>query len=321
MAIPTLIKPHKLNPGDTVGIVSPAGSVYGEKLEYFENGLRYLKERGYHVKIGRYVRDSFGYLAGTDQERLDDLMSMFVDPDVKAVFVSRGGFGSARLLDKIDFDVIKNNPKILMGYSDITALNLPLLQKCGLVTFAGPMVSPEFGNEIDPFTERLCWKVLENSSELTFNTLEFGVEKNVLQKGIVQGRLIGGTLSIICSLLGTRYLPSFQNAVLVLEDIGEAEYKIDRYLYQLKLAGIFNQINGLVLGNFTNCETDPDSAVPTRALEAVFNDYISELNIPVLWNFPFGHEKKKFTLPIGVNAELNCEQGVLRLLEPGVLDE
>ena len=321
MDLPSLILPQKLKHGDTIGIVSPAGPIYGEKLERFENGVRYLQNRGYKVTIGKNVKNNFGYLAGTDEERLDDLMSMFADPTVNAIFTSRGGFGSARLLDKIDFNIIKNNPKIFLGYSDITALQLASLAKSGLVSFSGPMVSSEFGNDIDPVTERFCWNLLENPEPTFFHPSEFGVETNILKTGVARGILIGGTLSIICSLLGTNYLPSFKNAILALEDIGEDEYKIDRYFSQLKLSGILDQINGLVLGNFTDCKSDPGSGVPTRSLEQVFKDHIREIDIPVLGDFPFGHEKKKFTLPIGCEAELNCEQGILRLLKPGVTNE
>jgi muramoyltetrapeptide carboxypeptidase len=319
VAFTNIIKPQKLNPGDTIGIVSPASPVYGEKLERFEKGVRYLQNRGYTIKIGQFARRSFGYLAGTDDERLDDLMSMFADTNVKAIFTTRGGFGSIRLLDKIDYDIIRNNPKILMGYSDITALQLAILAKSNLVSFSGPMVAPEFGVDLDPITEKYCWSVLEYSKEIAFESSE--LKTNILKTGIAQGPLLGGTLSIICSLLGTSYLPSFQNAILVLEDIGEDEYKIDRYFSQLKLAGIFNQISGLVLGNFTNCKSNPNSETPTRSLDDIIRDFISEMNMPVLGNFNFGHERKKFTLPIGIQAELNCEQGVLRLLEPGVTNE
>ena len=280
-----------------------------------------MQEKGYNIKLGQFAKREHGYLAGNDKERLSDLNSMFLDPEVKAVFISRGGYGTSRLLNQLDYSIFQNNPKILVGYSDISALQFALAKKCNIVSFSGPMVSPEFGDDIDPRTDQFCWDILTQSKTITFDPRDFGITPKIYKGGTATGHLVCGTLSIFCSLLGTEYLPSFENAVLVIEDIGEDVYKIDRCFSQLKLADVFEQINGLVLGNFTNCGTDPNSQTPSLSLEEVLDDYINDLAIPVMGNFPYGHEKKKFTLPMGIKVELDSNHGLIKMLEPGVRNE
>jgi muramoyltetrapeptide carboxypeptidase len=315
------IRPPKLQIGDTIGIVSPASPCYGDKKQKLERGIQHLQSKGYKIKLGQFVRKEFGYLAGKDNERLSDLSSMFQDPAVKAIFVSRGGFGTSRLLDQLDYASIQKNPKIFMGYSDITAIQCALLKKCNIVSFSGPMVAPEFGDNINPKTDLYCWDILTRSQTFSFGPEIFGLTPKVYNSGTALGQLICGNLSVICSLLGTGYLPSFKNAILVLEDVGEDVYKIDRFLNQLKLAGVFEQLNGLVLGQFTFCENGLDSKSPSFPIEHVFDEYFSNLTIPVMGNFPYGHDKKKFTLPMGIKVELDSTHGILKMLEPGVLNE
>lgn len=276
-------------------------------------------DKGYKLKHGQFLNKEFGYLAGNDDERRSDLVSMFQNPIVNAIFISRGGYGTHRLLDKIDYTTIQNNPKILLGYSDITALQCALLKKCNLVTFSGPMVSPEFGEKIGPLTDFYCWEILTQSKALVFDPAVFGLVPKLYKKGTASGQLIAGNLTVLCSLLGTDYLPSFKNAILIIEDIGEDVYKIDRSLNQLKLAGILAQLNGLVFGQFTNCTNSPKTPIPSIPLEKVLEEYAEDLEMPVMGNFPYGHERKKFTLPVGVNAELDTNRGIIKMLGPGIV--
>ncbi|MCB0752649.1 MAG: LD-carboxypeptidase, partial [Ignavibacteriae bacterium] len=231
-----IIKPKKLNKNDVIGIVSPASSP--DHYEAIENGVKYLEGIGYRVKIGKNVGKKHGYLAGSDEERLDDLHKMFVDKEVKAIFSIRGGYGSGRLLDRLDFSLIKKNPKIFVGYSDITALQIAIFNKTGLVTFAGPMVATDFSGEVNKFAEENFWKVLNSSKKIgkIYNPQK---EKfYMLNSGRGEGKIIGGNLALVSSLMGTPFLPKFKDSILLLEDIGEEPYRVDRLLNQLKLANV-----------------------------------------------------------------------------------
>ncbi|NOY58130.1 MAG: LD-carboxypeptidase, partial [Calditrichaeota bacterium] len=201
-----IIFPPPLNSGDLIGVVSPASPPYGEKGIFLDRGLNHLLSKGYRLLEGEHLRDEYGYLAGTDNARANDLNRMIQNPDVKAIFCSRGGYGTTRILDKIDYSTLYSHPKIIMGYSDITALQMAVLSKTGLVSFSGPMVAVEMGNEPDQATEKFCLDILTRVRTLKMNAGHFNDEKIVYRAGSAKGRLMGGCLSMLCSLIGTPYL-------------------------------------------------------------------------------------------------------------------
>jgi muramoyltetrapeptide carboxypeptidase len=313
----TIRKAVKLKKGDRIGLVSPASPPYGEKKEQYAKGIQYLYDRGYHVVEGEHVFKEYGYLAGTDQERADDLNAMLTSPTVRAVFCSRGGYGTPRLLDKIDYQTVKKEPKILVGYSDITCLQLALYAKTGLISFSGPMVAVEMGKGIHLLTEKYFWPLITSEKTITMKSKTPDLKPVVYHSGVAQGRLLGGCLSLIAPLLGTEYQPDFRDAILVLEDIGEEVYNIDRYLVQLKYAGILKQIKGLILGQFLDTH-DEDKSSPSLSLDEVIREYTHDLNIPIVANFPYGHNDAKYTMPIGCLVRLDAKKGLLSMLESGV---
>jgi muramoyltetrapeptide carboxypeptidase len=285
-----LISPLKgLKQGDIIGIIAPASPVTDEEIR---PAINIIKQQGYNVLEGAHLYDSKGYLAGMDEDRLNDLHEMFRNKKVKAVLCARGGFGSPRLLDKIDYGLISKNQKLLIGYSDVTALLLAVFHKTGLPVLHGPMLRGVEGRE-DNIINLL--NILTSGKNL-----RFGLDtNNVLNKGKARGRLVGGNLSIISSLLGTPFLPSFKDSILFLEDKGEAIYRVDRMLTQLKLAGVMEGIRGVIAGNFINCG---DIKEINGVLSETVNQYV-----PVYTGFPAGHGKENYALPFGVEAELDTE--------------
>ncbi len=311
-----IIKPKKLLKGDVIGIISPASA--SKELNKIEQGVNYLEKLGYRVKIGEHVGREHGYLAGSDDERLSDLHSMFNDKDVKAIFCVRGGYGSGRLLNKINYALIKKNPKIFVGYSDITALHLSIFKKTGLITFAGPMLTVDFAGKVNKFAEEIFWRILTSSKKIGKLHNPRNEKFLILNSGKSEGKILGGNLTVLTSLVGTKFFPSFRNAILLLEEIAEVPYKIDRFFNQLKLAGIFNQINGIVLGKFIDC-VENDKTKITLNLSQVIEDYFSELNVPVMYNFSHGHIKKNITIPIGLNCKINTSKGFIEITENAVI--
>lgn len=310
-----LIKPKKLSKKDTIGIISPASTPDDPSL--IEKGVRYLEKQGYRVEVGKNVGKSNGYLAGSDEERLDDLHFMFKNKDIKAIICVRGGYGASRLLDKINYRLIKNNPKIFAGYSEITSLQLAFLQRTGLLTFAGPMLIPDFTNEINSFAEEFFWRIISSNKKI--GRLKYPDEDRLpgITKGGTSGKIIGGNLAVLSALIGTQYLPQMKEKILFLEDIGELPYKIDRYLNQLRLNKVFKEIKGLILGRFVDCyEHDPNKKTLTLG-EVVYN-YLNHLDIPIIYTFPHGHIKEKITIPMGINVRMNATKGFVEFTESAV---
>ncbi len=251
-----IIKPKRLSKGDLIGIISPASSA--DDITKVEEGVRYIEKIGYKVEVGKNVGKYHGYLAGEDSLRLKDLHYMFDKKEVKAIICVRGGYGSPRLLDKIDYRIIKNNPKIFVGYSDLTALNLAFFYKTGLITFNGPMVSVDFTDEVSKYTEENFWRILSSNKKIGRIELPGDDKLFQLSKGNISGRIIGGNLALLASLQGTSYFPDMNDKILFLEDIGELPFRIDRMFNQLRLTNVFNNIKGLILGAFIDChESDP----------------------------------------------------------------
>lgn len=312
-----VVKPKRLSRGDIIGVISPASSP--EESIRTEQGVRYLEKLGYRVKIGKHVGKAHGYLAGEDEERLEDIHTMFKDKNVKAVFCLRGGYGAFRLLDKIDYKLIKQNPKIFVGYSEITALQNAIFHKTGLVTFAGPMVAVDFWNEVSPFTTEMFWDIITSNKKQGRLELPEDYTNGLpnLHKGMASGRIIGGNLAVFNALLGTEFFPSLKDKILMIEDINEKPYKIDRLLNQLRLAKVFRQVKGIILGRFVECY-EPDPNTKTLSLGEVIQHYIGSLKLPIIYTFPHGHIKELVTIPFGISVKMNATKGFVEYTESAV---
>lgn len=310
-----IVKPKKLKSGDVIGIISPASSP--ENLDKIESGVKYLENLGYRVEVGENVGKIHGYLAGSDEERVSDLHSMFKNKNIKAIFNIRGGYGSGRLLDKIDFNLIKKNPKIFVGYSDLTVLQMAIFKKTGLITFAGPMVATDFSGKVDEYMEENFWKVITSSKKIGKLHNPRDEKFYVLNSGRGEGQILGGNLAVFASLMGTEFMPNLKDSVLLIEDIGEVPYRIDRLLNQLKLAKVFENANGIILGRFVDCY-EKDKSKETIKLNEVIEHYLSNIKIPVLYSFSHGHIKENLTVPFGVKCKLNTTKGFIEILESAV---
>lgn len=306
--------PPALKKNGTIGIVSPASPQ--RDMSRLDKGIRYLEGLGYNVKLGKYSTSRFGgYLAGTDEERLSDLHTMFSDPQIDAIFCSRGGYGSARLLAGLNTTLIKRNPKILVGFSDITSLQLALWKKSGLVTFSGAMPSVDMADTFDPASEEQFWRVLTSRKPL--GTLRQPWSMNVIQRGDAEGRLLGGNLSVVCSILGTQYMPSLSGSILALEDVGEESYRIDRLLTQLVYATHRARPAGVAYG-FWSQGSRPRGSTPHRDVTEIIAERTDITRGPILTELMYGHEPTKLTLPFGVLTRLSSRTKRMSLLESAV---
>lgn len=297
----------RLEKGDTIGIIAP-GSI--ENPLNIETGIDNLLSLGFKIKKGKHIYDKWGYFAGKDMDRAQDIMDMFQDKDVKMVICIRGGYGAMRLLPYLNFNKIRKNPKLFMGYSDITVLLNSLYEKDGLITFHGPMLNSKLN--------------VKETQECFLNTVMTGYRKYSINNPTnipmvsnmdksVEGRIVGGNLSLICSTLGTPYEMITTNKLLFLEDIDEAPYKIDRMLTQLLLSKKLQQCKGFILGQFTNCEGELKENY--FSLKEVIENRILSLNKPTLMNFMCGHDNPKLTIPIGAKAKLNCKNSSIDIYE------
>jgi len=298
-----LIKPPRLRPGDLIGIISPAGPVDESELQ---PGLELLESSGLRIHVAPHVYDRHDYLAGDDEARLSDLHAMFQDREIKAIFCARGGYGTLRLLDKIDYDLIREHPKIIVGYSDITALLMAINKKTGLVTFHGPMVRGL--SALHDNSRESLFRLISSNQPVSFSPMA----GNPLIAGRTTGPLIGGNLSLICHLIGTPFLPSLDGCILFIEDRGEPPYRLDRMLTHLLLAGQLNKIAGLIGGEFIECGDN-------SAIDNLLNTLASDLDIPLIIRFPVGHSLTNRTLPLGINAEIDTSLMTLSLLESCVI--
>jgi len=315
MASTSILKPRRLKKGDLIGIVTPASPV--SDASRIEKGVQYLERLGYSVAVGANVGEVHGYLAGTDEERLSDLHGLFADRRVKAIIALRGGYGTPRLLSQLNYRLISRNPKILVGYSDITALQLALWRKCGLVTFNGPMAAVEMANTIDPYTEEMFWQTLTSTKRVGRISFPADSQPTVLHPGKSLGRLIGGNLSLIVSLMGTRYFPSVTDTVLFLEEIGEEPYRVDRMMTQLRNANLLSTCNAVLTGQFTDC-LPKDQSKPSQSVDEILHEAARVAAKPFLANLPFGHLPLKMTLPIGVRVRVDAGTPSIEYLESAV---
>jgi muramoyltetrapeptide carboxypeptidase len=310
-----LIKPERLIKGDVIGVISPASSPLDPVN--LDSGVNYIEKLGYRVEVGKNVGKVNGYLAGSDEERADDLNSMFKNKNVKAIICLRGGYGAFRILDRINYKLIRNNPKIFVGFSEITALQNAILHKAGLITFAGPMVASDFANDVSSYTEELFWRLLTSNKKLGRLRYPDQSKLSGITKGSATGRILGGNLAVFNALIGSPYFPLLKDRILLLEDVAELPYKIDRMFNQLRMIKVFTKVKGIVLGRFVDCyEHDPMKK--TLTLGEVMEDYLNDLNIPVVYTFPHGHIKDKVTVPIGINIKMNATKGFIEYNEGAV---
>ncbi len=315
-AQPRRVLPAALAAGDTVALVSPSSPV-DERLN-LQLAREAMEALGFRVRTGPHYDARRGYLAGTDAQRADDLNAMFADRTVKAIVCVRGGWGAARILPLLDYAAIRANPKILLGYSDITALHNALLAKAGLVTFHGPVASGSWNRfNADQFRRMFLQRELieyRNPVEQGDELVPRDNRTLTITAGKARGELIGGNLTVLSALAGSPYLPDFSGRILFLEDVGEAPYRIDRMLTTLKLMGALDRIAGFVFGQCTDC--DPGEGFGSLTLDQILDDHIKPLRIPSYRGALIGHIREQFIVPVGGKVELDADAGTLRMLEP-----
>lgn len=304
-----MIKPKALRVGDTVGIIAPASPTTKEKVDL---AVQKITALGYKVKLGESCYRNHGYLAGVDELRAEDINNMFKNKEVQAVLCLRGGYGAMKILEKLDKDIIKNNPKVFIGYSDITALHLLLNQSCNLVTFHGPM-AVNIAEELDDFTMNSLLKAITQTDTLGCIENPDNIKIRCLVKGIGRGEIVGGNLSLVTATMGTPYEIDTKGKLLLLEEVGEEPYRIDCMLTQLVLAGKLQEATGIILGDWKDCEGKEYEKGLT--LMEVFQGIIIPLGKPTIYNLKAGHCSPKVTLPLGVKGILNATEGKLYIEE------
>ena len=315
-----LKRPERLNYGDVIGVLAPASAPPDPKN--IDRSVEVLEGLGFKPKLATNARKRWGFLAGSDRDRAGDLMKMFKERKVKAILCVRGGYGTARLLPLLDYGVIGSNPKIFIGYSDITSLHCAFLVKAGMISFHGPMLNSDFIKEGMPeFTLRSFLRTLMEDvapGSICEGFSKKGVE--VLRRGHVSGRLIGGNISILCSTLGTPFQPSFKNRILFFEDLDEVPYRFDRMLTQLLNAGLLQQVAGIAIGTNRACK-DPKAKRAKEYRQTVgdvFKERLLPLKVPIVCGLPFGHVPHNATIPVGARALLDAQTGDLVITERAV---
>lgn len=309
----SFIRPKALKKGDTIGVIAPAGYVYDKtSVEEFE---KILDKKGFKAVFGNTIHSQYGYFSGSDDFRAREVNSMFENPEIDGIIAMRGGWGCARILDKIDYKMIAKNPKVLMGYSDITALLIGIYVKSRLITFHGLMGYSTW----DDFSTSYFDQVVMEGKKVLFKSPEDDTDHFTINAGKAKGRLIGGNLTVVSSIVGSDYLPDWSDKILFIEEIGEEPYRVDRMLTQLKLAGILGQLKGIIFGKCRRCEAEfPDRAL---TLGQVLDENFKEFKIPAFYGASFGHIQRKFTLPIGIEVEMDADTGIVKQLESAVLPE
>lgn len=295
--------PEPLKAGDTIGLITPSSPMFQGRLE---SGIAYLEQKGFKVKLGAHLHDSERFLAGRDEDRAKDIMNFFRDGEVKALMATGGGYGSQRLLPLLDYKIIRANPKIITGFSDTTALQLGLLSKTGLSSCSGFVFRDLDNGALDPLIDKTLLACLTGESY----TISEGTP---VHPGVIEAPLIGGNLALINALMGTPYQPNYKGCILIIEEAGPEPYQIDCALSQLELAGVFEQISGIIFGQFDQCES---RHFPER--DGTINDVIQEwstrIKKPCLINFPYGHADRRCVLPIGKTVRLNANISELTII-------
>lgn len=295
-----IIRPHRLHAGDTIGIVAPAGPF---DQESFEKGIAVIRNMGFATKSDPRIFAREGYFAGTDASRAAQVNAMVADTEVKAVICARGGYGSLRILEALDYAAIGASAKVVIGFSDITALHSAILLRSSLVTLHGPMVTTL--PTCDEHSRDSWYRALTEPSVPAVNL----AHARVLKAGKAEGVLTGGNLATLCHLTGTAWGAGFEGRILLLEEIGEAPYRIDRMMTQMKMAGLFDGLAGLVLGSFENCGS-------MEEIDGLVRELFADMAFPIVSGVPVGHGRSNWTLPLGVAAELDTAAGELHFIEP-----
>jgi muramoyltetrapeptide carboxypeptidase len=311
------ILPKRLKEGDLIGLVTPGSPVTEEDLA---GCVGKLEDMGFRTIYNHTVLSEYGYFAGPDQERAAELMDMFSRDEVDAIWCVRGGYGSIRILDLLDYQVIRQNPKAFIGYSDITAIHTAIWQESGLVSFHGPVGTSDFNS----FSRRSIRKVAMDPREEykypykrekdTRDNPEY--DRYTLSGGTAEGELIGGNISVLDSLIGTRFEPNFENKLVYLEDVGEKTYRVDKMVFHLLSGTNLKQAAGIVMGAFDKCNINEP---PALSLKTALDDLLKPLGIPVSYGLSFGHIKRMVTIPNGIRAMLDADKNTFRLLEPAVV--
>jgi len=291
--------PKKLNKGDTVGLVCPSSAVSSERVQQCADTIKKL---GYIPKLSENLDWSYkGLMAGKGKDRAELLNNMFADPEVDAIFCVRGGDGSSRIMEYLDYDIIRKNPKIFVGYSDITNLHIGLTQNCDFVTFHGPMVSSNMVDAFDDETAGSFFNAINADANYEFTNPK-GFDIGVIHEGKASGKLIGGNLSLLSASIGTPYEIDSQDNIIFIEEVEEPTSKIEKWTYHLRNAGILKKASGIILGQFTdmtvNCDPDYDAV-------ACIADICSDLDVPIMFNIQSGHSNPMMTLPMGTECEID----------------
>ena len=308
-----MIKPPKLKPGATIGIVSPS---YHINEDVYKQTVQIFIERGFNIIEGKSVRLANNLFSGTPAQRAQDIMDMFTNSTVDAIVCARGGYGANRVVPLLDYDIIQQNPKIFMGYSDITAYLTSITQKTGLVTFQGPMLVT-YKNGFIEYNFSYFLKTLTGDSPITILPPK-DLRPRILKNGKAKGPLWGGNLCLLVNRLGTPGQLNSEGTILFIEDIGEQHYRFDRMMVHMQDAGMFDNINGLIMGELVDMEdTDPSFG---KSTDEIVMDICGDMDIPIITNFPCGHGKYQVTLPISIPVELNAnlESPTLTILESPV---
>ena len=320
-AAPAAVKPKRLAAGDTVALVSPASATFNSiDLQIARESLEAL---GFKVRAGDHMMERHGNLAGADKARAEDINKAFADRSVHAVHAIRGGWGSARVLPYLDFDTIRRNPKVLIGYSDITALLLSIHARTGLITFHGPIGMGRWDTWSLDYYKRLLF----NAEAVTYtNKQGISGDRNSLTQvefrtltiapGKARGRLLGGNLSVLAAILGSPYVPDWDGAILFLEEVGEDLYRVDRMMTHLKIAGVLAKLKGFVFGGCSEC--GPGTGYGALTLEEILRDHVKPLGIPAWQGAMIGHSQPQWTLPVGAEVEIDASAGTITLIERAV---
>lgn len=309
--------PQALQPGDSIAVISPAAPSTDSDLDA---GLAYLESIGLKPKLMPHARQKLFYLAGDDTGRLQDLHEAFQDPSVKGILAARGGYGCMRLLPHINWDLLKAHPKVFIGFSDLTSLQLPMFEKTGLICFHGPMLTSNL-IENDPYTQNCLWDMVMGKVNYPYRIPNLFASSTEEEKqyycfkgGIAEGRLIGGNLSLLAALCGTPYQPYPEGAILFIEDWREQYYSLDRQFLQLRMAGIFEGIAGLLLCDFVEIENSWED----YPLATLLQELTAFLEVPCGFGFSFGHGDQTATFPLGASARFDATNGHLEILSSPV---
>ncbi|HYH80742.1 MAG TPA: LD-carboxypeptidase [Longimicrobium sp.] len=303
-----MMRPPALRPGGRIALVAPAGPLGDGAVE---RAIERVRDWGFDAVPGAHVLKRHGYLSAPDAERVEDLNAALADDTVDAVWCLRGGYGVMRILDSVDWNALARRPRPVIGFSDNTALHLAI-QRLGIVSFHGPHPAAQDLNDFSRGGLLRALTVPEPAGVLPFPA--DGGRAEAIAGGTAEGRLVGGNLSLVAATLATPYAIDTGGAILFLEEVGEAPYRVDRLLSQLRLAGVLNGVAGIALGGFTEAGEGDDSP----GVLDVLADLLGGLGIPVAHGFPFGHVDDNWTLPVGIRARLDADAGTLELLEPGV---